>query len=165
MSRPVSPFIDIFGHSGDRGAVHGSRRAGHSLRTGIPHNSFRQSAMTNETKALTVAFVCALVYEFPPLLGLLQEHLDDQEGEVLPHLFMADLERWIEAELACRGGQSRELVVRILKFLETAVHRNHEIAELIHASFLEHLPRPGQPGAEIRTRLGPVLTERLRQIG
>ena len=115
--------------------------------------------------AVTVAFVGSLVYQFPPLLGLLQEHLDDQEGEVLPHLFVADLERWIEAEVLRHDGQPSELATKIIDFLETAVQRDDEVAELIHTSFLEHVPRPGQPGAEIRTNLGPALTERLRQIG
>lgn len=115
--------------------------------------------------ALTVAFVGSLVYEFPPLLGLLQEHLDDQDGEVLPHLFMADLERCIEAQVVGQDGQSSKLIPKILAFLEAAVGRDDEIAGLIHTSFLEHLPRPGQPGAEIRTKLGPALSERLQQIG
>jgi hypothetical protein len=115
--------------------------------------------------AVTVAFVGCLVYQFPALEGLLQEHLDDQEGEILPHLFMADLERWMEQELARPGGEPTELVGQILDFLEAAVRRDDEVAELIHASFLEHLPRPGEPGAEIRAKLGPALTERLRQIG
>lgn len=114
--------------------------------------------------ARTVAFTGCLVYRLPGLEGLFQEHLDDQEGEVLPHLFMADLERWIEAEVA-RDGKPSRLIEEILDFLEAAVRRDDEIAELIHASFLEHLPRPGEPGAEIRDRLGPALTERLRQIG
>src|SRR5205085_10200900 len=37
--------------------------------------------------------VGSLVYQFPALQALLEEHVDDQEGEILPHLFMADLER------------------------------------------------------------------------
>jgi hypothetical protein len=115
--------------------------------------------------ALTIAFVGSPVYEFPALLGLLAEHIDDQEGEVLPHLFIADVERWIEGEVARQGGQPSTLVMCILDFLETAVHRDDEIAELNHVSFLEHLPRPGHPGTEIRTKLGPALTERLRHTG
>jgi hypothetical protein len=114
---------------------------------------------------MTVAFVGCLVYRFPALVGLLQEHLKDQEGEILPHLFMADLERWIEAELEWKGGGPTELIKQILDFLEEAVGRDDEVAEVIHASFLEHLPRPGERGAQIREKLGPALTERLRQIG
>jgi len=115
--------------------------------------------------AITVAFVGCLVYRFPALLGLLQEHLEDQEGEILPHLFVADLERWIEAELERSGGEPTELIEQILAALETAVRRGDEVSEVIHASFLEHLPRPGDPGAQIREKLGPALTERLQQIG
>lgn len=115
--------------------------------------------------AQTVAFIGALVYQFPELESLLQEHLDDQEGEVLPHIFMADFERWLEVELQNAGGIPTELIRRTLDFLEVGVHRGGDVDELIHASFLEHLPRPGSPGSDIRTILGPGLTERLRRIG
>jgi hypothetical protein len=118
-----------------------------------------------EVSADTVAFVGRLVSQFPELVPLLREHLDDQEGEILAHLFMADLERWVERELARQGDSPSDLIEQLLDFLEEAVRRNDEIAEVIHASFPEHLPRPGEPGAEIRTMLGPALSERLRQIG
>jgi hypothetical protein len=115
--------------------------------------------------AISVAFVGALVYHCPALVPLFQEHLEDQEGEVLPHLFVADLWRWIEARSPWDDMEPSELLTQILAFLEAAVSRDDEVAEVIHASFLEHLPRPGEPGAEIRAMLGPALTERLHQIG
>ena len=115
--------------------------------------------------ALTVAFVGCLVYTCPPLVELLQEHLDNQDGEVLPHLFIADLERWMEAEIVRNDAEPAELMTQILEFLEAAVRRDDEVAEVIHASFLEHLPRPGEPGAEIRALLGSALSKRLHQIG
>lgn len=114
--------------------------------------------------ATTVAFMGALVYQFSELRPLLQEHLDDQEGELLPHLFMADVERWIEVEVINRPSQSRNLITGILNFFETALSGGEdEVVELICASFLEHLPRADQPGSELREMVGPLLAERLRQ--
>lgn len=104
----------------------------------------------------------ALVHQFPGLPPALQEHLNEQEGELLPHLFMADVERWAEAEVVNRLPQSQSSITGILNFFEAAFGNDDaEIVELIHVSFLEHLPRPGQPGSELRGILGPLLTERL----
>lgn len=116
--------------------------------------------------AATVAFVGALVYSFPALRQVLQEHLDDQEGEVLPHLFMADVERWLEREVMNRPKQAADEVARILAFLEDAFAAgDSEVNEVIAASFLEHLPRPGDLGSEIRTMVGPRLRKQLQIIG
>ena len=116
--------------------------------------------------ASTVAFVGAFVYRFPVLRSLLQEHLDDQDGEVLPHLFIADVERWAEAQLECHDEASYALVRDVLAFLEAACcTQGDEVEELIAVSFLEHLPRPGKPGAELRSMVGPNLAKQLQRIG
>ena len=117
-------------------------------------------------KAATVAFVGALVYRFPVLRPLLQEHLDDQKGEVLPHLFIADVERWVETGVKSGDRTRREQVRALLDFLETAYSQGDaDVEELISVSFLEHLPRPEETGSEIRSMVGPVLAEQLRVIG
>lgn len=54
--------------------------------------------------AETVAFVGAMTHRCRWLLPVFDEHLRDQEGEVLPHLYMADVERWAEAELLQTPG-------------------------------------------------------------
>ena len=93
--------------------------------------------------AATVAFVGALVYALPVLRPVLTEHPSDQEGEVLAHLFMADVERWLEREVMNRRSQSAEEIADLLAFLEEAVAAGDpEVTEVIAASFLEHLPRP-----------------------
>ena len=116
--------------------------------------------------ASTVAFVGSLAYQFPALRPLLQVHLDDQDGEILPHLFMADLERWAEAQIQARDEASHLLLEQVLAFLEMAYStQGAEVEELIAVSFLEHLPRPGEPGAELRTLVGPNLAEQLERIG
>jgi len=108
-----------------------------------------------------------MTHSCPWLLPLLAEHLQDQEGQVLPHLYMADVERWAEGEavrsMAAPGSEIRQL----LDFLEAefACHSNTEIGEVISASFLEHLPRPGEPGAVLRSLVGPTCAARLELIG
>lgn len=116
--------------------------------------------------AATVSFVGALVYRFPLLRPMLQEHLDDQEGEVLPHLFMADVERWLEREVLNRPAQSQTEIAALLAFLEEAfVTGDEEIRNVISASFLEHLPRPGEPGSQVRGMVGPSMADQLHLIG
>ncbi len=118
------------------------------------------------SSAATVAFVGALVYRFSALLPLLQDHIEEQEGEVLPHLFMADVERWVEGEVKSGDSSRCAQVQAMLNFLETAYSTTGgDVEELISVSFLDHLPRPGDPGCEIRCMVGPILTKQLSIIG
>lgn len=113
--------------------------------------------------AATVSFVGALVRRNRALLNVLQEHLVDQEGEVLPHLFMADVERWAESSL--QQGLRLD-VERVLEQLEEEFNGpDDEVREVISASFLEHLPRVGSSGDELREMVGPACAEQLRRIG
>jgi hypothetical protein len=116
--------------------------------------------------ATTVAFVGALVYRHPFLLPILQQHLDDLSGEVLPHLLIADVERWLELEIANRRMQSIEQVEAVLQFIEEGYTLGDgDVEELISVSFLEHFPRPGDLGSELRDLAGPQLQKQLGIIG
>lgn len=116
--------------------------------------------------AATVPFVCAMAYRFAELRPLLQDHVDDNDGEVLPHLFLADVERWVESE-ATRGASGNGSVFdSVLAFIEEAYDSGGaEIEELISVSFLEHLPRDGLAAASINSRIGARLAEQLQRIG
>lgn len=114
-------------------------------------------------RASDLAFVGALVHQFPVLLPVLQEHLDFY-GDFLSHLLMGDITRWVVAEYQLSGpnGAARDL----MDFVEQAFSRADEHQrELITASFLENFPRLGQPGAGIRDLAGPSLKRQLRAIG
>jgi hypothetical protein len=116
--------------------------------------------------ASTVAFTGALVYRFQELLPLLEQHLSDQDGEVLPHLLMADVERWSTQAAVSGSSEQLRVVKRLISFLERAFSEGgDDVQELIAVSFLEHLPRPSEPGAEIRDQLGPNLKKQLEMIG
>ena len=50
-----------------------------------------------------------LVSAFPVLGPIMVNHLEDQEGELLPYLFMADVARWADSSL----GQDPDTVARL----------------------------------------------------
>lgn len=113
-------------------------------------------------RAGEVAFVGALVHRFRGLMPLLRDHLEFYDG-VLPHVFLGEVTRWV-LERASQPDDSE--VARVLAFIEEcfAAGGEHE-RELISVSFLENLPRRGEPGAELRDRLGPQLMHQLDRLG
>lgn len=113
--------------------------------------------------AVTVSFVGVLCRRCRFLLPILDAHLDDQGGEVLPHLFLADVERW--AEQALSEGYGDELRLLFTELESEFDGPDEEVREAISASFLEHLPRPGERGSGLREFAGPSCAERLRVIG
>jgi hypothetical protein len=113
-------------------------------------------------RAAQVALLGALAWRFPGLRAELDEHLADNDGEILPHPLMAAYERW--AERAHEAGDPT--LAAFLEFLEEAYqHGGDQVEELISVSFLEHLPRTGEPGSELREEVGPALSRQLRVIG
>jgi len=115
-------------------------------------------------RAAEVAFVGALVHSRPWLMPVLQGHLDANEC-LLPHLLLADIERWAEARLSSYGGDDSQLK-GVFEFLEQgyAVGDPH-VEELISVSFLELLPGPNEPLAELRELVGSRLRQQLDVIG
>jgi hypothetical protein len=109
-----------------------------------------------------VALLGALAWRIPALHRALDEHLSDNNGEILPHPLMSEYERWAERAFANRDSQ----LSTFLDFLEDA-YRNGgaEVEELISVSFLEHLPRPGESGSQLRDLIGPTLQRQLAEIG
>jgi hypothetical protein len=109
-----------------------------------------------------VALLGALAWQFEDLRGRLDEHLEDNNQEILPHVLMADYERWAEAALERAEPRLQEF----LDTLEVAYRAGGpDVEELISVSFLEHLPRPGELGSELRELMGPTLRAQLDVIG
>lgn len=103
--------------------------------------------------ASTVALVGALCHSHRELLPLLSAHLADNEGEVLPHLLLADVVRWL-VEHRTQSAKCQE----IWTWLEDAyVRGDGDEQDLVAASAVEMIPDPGQPGADMRDMLGSVL--------
>lgn len=98
-----------------------------------------------------------LCAEVPALQPLWAEHLNENYGELLPHVFLADVARFAVASL--QGPPDQATVAQsIVMFLERAFAAGDpDVQELIGVSFIENLPRDEEPGHEIRRLLGPHL--------
>lgn len=104
--------------------------------------------------AETVAAIGALVDEHRELLPILKEHLEDMEGEVLPHLVLADVIRWMVAHERVRPDSCRS----ILDWMERRAHDPaQDVRNLVLVSGVDLIPNPGQPGSGLRDLLGPTL--------
>ncbi|MEP7764537.1 hypothetical protein [Sanguibacter sp. 25GB23B1] len=102
----------------------------------------------------TVAATVAVIEAHRELTPILDEHLADDEGEILPHLVVSDIVRWMVAQVGTRP----DVCTSILSWLERAFERGSEdVRELIAVSAGEMIPDPGQPGSELRGWLGPEL--------
>jgi len=112
-------------------------------------------------RADDVALVGGLCLEFSELRGLLQRHLDDYDG-LLPHLFLADVTRWLVAR-RMESGAKDPLLRAVLAFLENQFESGGaHIKELLAVSVLETLPLKGEAGSEIRDQLGSAMSEHVR---
>jgi hypothetical protein len=114
----------------------------------------------------TQRFVQRLVESFPSLVPALDEHLDDNFGELLPHVFLGDVVRWIVSMSSQKGATDpgSELAVFLRELEGIFASGDNEIQELISVSFLENLPRLGEESAVIRTQLGPALAKELEVL-
>lgn len=102
-----------------------------------------------------------VVEEFPALTPVMEEHLKDQEDELLPYLFMADLARWAQSRLS----SDAELVGRLVDWLEIEFESAQPAEkDLIGLGFVEAIPFPPE-GAPLLLRLGPHLTRVADELG
>jgi len=124
--------------------------------------------------AKTVDFIERLVAAFPYLNDLLIEHKRDNFGDILPHVFIADVARLAIAMLSSlrnappdNRAQIESRLRKLLDFLEASYeNEGPEVEELLSVSFLEHLPRPGEGDAwGIREWVGPKMRAQLAIIG
>lgn len=106
--------------------------------------------------AETVAAIGALIHVNQALLPVLEEHLEDNEGEVLPTVVLDDVVRWLVAHRTSHPDVCRS----VFAWLEQELQDGSEaVRGLITVSGIVMIPDPGQPGAELRDLLGPGLRE------
>ena len=81
-------------------------------------------------------FVDDLLSAVPEATGMVREHLDDQDGELLLHLLMADLLRFgVAAFESARTGEA----LRILHFVERCLAEGDEyVTNAVQVSFVEN---------------------------
>lgn len=102
-----------------------------------------------------------LIVDFPQLTPVMDEHLDDQEGELLPYLFMSDVARWAQTN----NDTDPQAVGSLVDWLEAAFASGpQDVKDLIGLGFVEALPYPPE-GAALLLRLGPELTGVARDLG
>jgi hypothetical protein len=96
-----------------------------------------------------------LADQIPPLSSVLNEHLEDNCGELLPHVFMDDVARWfLQAGHSSNGSES---VTYLIELLDRAlVAGSSDVRELVQASFVENLPT-SLPSDPIFSLLSPAL--------
>ena len=96
--------------------------------------------------------ITALVVAVPELRPMLNERLDDNHGELLPHLFYADVTSWAEDQADHPTASSHTRLKRLLDRLD-ADYRDgdDDLRGLIQVSFLWYL------SGAVRALLGPTL--------
>ncbi|TWT96121.1 hypothetical protein Pla108_32030 [Botrimarina colliarenosi] len=102
-----------------------------------------------------VAFVEDLVERFDDLRTIFQEHVADND-EILPHLFMGDVTRYVLS-----GGSQRQELVR---HLNDALRTGEEYIEnLIAVSFVENLESEEELERALRDAQADALREEWRR--
>jgi hypothetical protein len=114
----------------------------------------------------TERFATEIANHFRSLGPVLAEHKRDNFGSILPHVFLWDVTRWIVGLVTVATTaevlRNKKELTSVLSYLERAYRSgDEELQELISVSFLEHLPRPGERGAEIRQMVGSALSAQL----
>lgn len=98
-----------------------------------------------------------LIADHPHLRPSYEEHLEENYGELLPHLLIADICRWVVAE----QDSDPLRVLQLLSWLEVHFagvgHVMDAVDNVIAFSFIEHLPLPSEPGAGVVHLLGPKM--------
>lgn len=109
-------------------------------------------------------FLRGLVARHQALKPLLTEHLDDMDGELAPHLLMADIQRWVEHS-APEDASAAAVVDDLDRALATALETGDtDVENVITVSFLEYWPPPPEPGSGWRQRFPEHLRARLAEL-
>jgi hypothetical protein len=104
----------------------------------------------------TSGFITALVAAEPALAAVLDEHLATYE-ELLPHVFMGDVTRWLTAH---------DPPPRVLGILDEAVaSESADVRGLVYMSFLEHLEAREALHQRLVASLPPRLRAALTGVG
>lgn len=104
-------------------------------------------------------FIEDLVSLAPELRTLVEIHRFDNDGELLPYVFLNEVVAWL-IDLYLAEGANEEIqhfIQQLMVFMEAAfVQGDDATQELIAVSFIENLPSTGEPAAALRRFLGPV---------
>lgn len=114
-------------------------------------------------------FIFALVDRVSSLKTLYEEHINFYE-EILPHVFMGEVTKYLVASAALldQGKNVDEALGAfniILDHLEAGMAGdNKEVREMLAVSFLENLDPTSKQVGYLEKRLGPTLTQELHKM-
>ena len=96
----------------------------------------------------TVAAVASLIDGEPALLPILEEHLDSNFNEILPHVLLSSVVFWVVAHRV----EYPELLAKLIGWMSRTVESPfQDVRELAVASGIEMFPYPGEPGGDLRS--------------
>lgn len=113
-------------------------------------------------------FVKSLAGRFPGLQPLLDEHIRDQHGEILSHIFFWAVVNYVLSLIRLNSHSSLNEAREIVKFMEDHYlegDENYEVRNLIHVSFLEDIQHEGDVTQKLVAMLGPKLTALWKEEG
>jgi hypothetical protein len=105
-------------------------------------------------------FLDRLAVAVPAVREKLDEHIKEYRW-ALPHTFLEEVVA--EAKRLHLAGRTDE-ILPFLAFLESEFGADPEVDNLIAISFLDELPGPGEPGADLELLLGPKLRGELQRL-
>ena len=110
----------------------------------------------------TAAFVEGLVRDVPQLSDAYREHLNDNFGELLPHVFLGDVTRWVVA--VSQKRTDHDALATLLARMDAILSDpSHPCRELVLASFVENLGGETEALKVIRPISGRSLSAALEQ--
>ena len=103
------------------------------------------------------SFARALASRVASLRPALRDHLEDNFGNLLPHVFMGDVARWFLHE--SRSKERSDEIAALVGLLEQGLRAGPpDVRELIQTSFTENLPTDKAPATRLALQpLGPQL--------
>lgn len=99
-----------------------------------------------------------LLDRVPELQRPYEQHLEDNLGDLLPHVFMGEVTRWVAARMTTPSTDGRHAAAAVVDVLE-AVMRDGVPGhvELVAVSFVENLDRRAAYFPQVHSTMGPLL--------
>ncbi len=113
-------------------------------------------------------FIEKMLEKVPDLRNIYQEHLDDND-ELLPHVFMADVTRFVlellENDLQNKSKTVEDKIFILLELIENALREgNEDVKDVIILSFLENLEQDDFKYSLLKEKLGRESLKNLNKI-
>lgn len=113
----------------------------------------------------TIGCINRLLEQVPELRPVYDEHIHDN-GELLPHVLLGDVTRYVVQHMRSGEVEASRTVGRILDCLEHCmVSGDEQVKELVSVSFVENLLGHDDVLASLRRLVGPSLAKEIETYG